>query len=235
MSGRVAATARAREPWPRREWLTAIAAGIVSPAMLIETVEAMSKLPPGRSIYKLSGTVLVNGKPATEETPINAGDTIETKDGAELVFAVGASAFMVRENSRVELSGAEKVINALRLVTGKLLSVYGKGNRRRVSTPTATIGIRGTGIYLEAEPERTYLCTCYGEVELQAADAPDVSEVIATKHHESPRYLVAVPGGTPRIEPAPIINHTDAELVLIESLVGRTPPFAADGADGGGY
>jgi hypothetical protein len=27
------------------------------------------------------------------------------------------------------------------------------------------------------------------------------------------------------IEPAPVINHTDAELVLLESLVGRKVPF----------
>jgi hypothetical protein len=25
---------------------------------------------------------------------------------------------------------------------------------------------------------------------------------------------------------APVINHTDAELTLLESLVGRRPPFA---------
>jgi hypothetical protein len=27
------------------------------------------------------------------------------------------------------------------------------------------------------------------------------------------------------IEKAPVVNHTDAELVLLESLVGRTVPF----------
>jgi hypothetical protein len=29
------------------------------------------------------------------------------------------------------------------------------------------------------------------------------------------------------IERAPVINHADAELVLLESLVGRKPPFTA--------
>jgi len=28
-----------------------------------------------------------------------------------------------------------------------------------------------------------------------------------------------------RIERAPVINHTDAELILLESLVGRKVPF----------
>ena len=27
------------------------------------------------------------------------------------------------------------------------------------------------------------------------------------------------------IEAAPVINHTDTELILLESLVGRKPPF----------
>jgi hypothetical protein len=29
--------------------------------------------------------------------------------------------------------------------------------------------------------------------------------------------------------PAPVLNHTDAELTMLESLVGRKPPFAAQG------
>jgi hypothetical protein len=37
---------------------------------------------------------------------------------------------------------------------------------------------------------------------------------------------VLKPGAAKRIQPAPFINHTDLELTLIESLVGRTPPFA---------
>jgi hypothetical protein len=27
------------------------------------------------------------------------------------------------------------------------------------------------------------------------------------------------------IEAAPVVNHTDTELILLESLVGRTVPF----------
>ena len=38
---------------------------------------------------------------------------------------------------------------------------------------------------------------------------------------------VILAAGAPgsRIRPAPVINHTDAELTLIESLVGRVLPF----------
>lgn len=33
-----------------------------------------------------------------------------------------------------------------------------------------------------------------------------------------------------RIEAGPVINHTAIELLLIEELVGRTPPFAVPGS-----
>jgi hypothetical protein len=32
------------------------------------------------------------------------------------------------------------------------------------------------------------------------------------------------------VAPAPMINHTDAELELLESLVGRQPPFIRKGS-----
>ena len=49
--------------------------------------------------------------------------------------------------------------------------------------------------------------------------------------HESPRYIY--PSGAPTlIEKAPVIDHSDAELRLLESLVHRKPPFDTNGSDG---
>lgn len=53
-----------------------------------------------------------------------------------------------RDNSRLKLQGSGVFANQLRLLTGALLSVFGKGPRS-VSGPTSTIGVRGTGLYLE--------------------------------------------------------------------------------------
>ena len=52
--------------------------------------------------------------------------------------------------------------------TGKLLSVHARGSNVQMSTVVATIGIRGTGVYLEADPEQTYVCTCYGVTDISA-------------------------------------------------------------------
>jgi hypothetical protein len=130
------------------------------------------------------------------------------------------------------MSGGGVVINALRLVTGKLLSVFGK-TKHRMYTPNATIGIRGTGIYIETDPEQSYVCTCYGVVDLFADKDKESRETIVSHHHNAPRYILTNEQPGHNIRPAPFINHTDLELQIIESLVGRTPPFLAAG--GGSY
>jgi len=78
---------------------------------------------------------------------------------------------------------------------------------------------------VETEGGRTYVCTCYGEAVLTPVDEPAAAETVYTEHHDHPRYIFAK--GMPRmIETAPVINHSDAELSMLEGLVGRTPPFA---------
>jgi hypothetical protein len=190
------------------------------------------RLPAGQSIYEATGAVTVNGQAASAATRIGAADRIETGKGAQLIFVVGFDAFLVRENSRLELAGSGGIVNTMRLATGALLSVFGAGGKR-VVTSTAATGIRGTGLYVESEPERSYVCTCYGEVLISAVDDANVSERIVSKHHDAPRYVLKA-GAARRIQPAPFINHTDVELALIEALVGRTPPFSLFDEDYGG-
>ena len=50
---------------------------------------------------------------------------------------------------------------------------------------------------------------------------------IKTEHHEQPRYVYADKSMPVEqlLQKAPVINHTDAELILLESLRGRKPPF----------
>ncbi|HUS23612.1 MAG TPA: hypothetical protein VM369_01585, partial [Candidatus Binatia bacterium] len=109
------------------------------------------RLPEGQSVFELRGDVRVNGKPATPNTVIRPTDSVRTGDGAYAVYAVGANAFILRERSVVELGLARGVKQSLRLLTGKMLSVFGtRKEPLALHTPTATIGIRGTGVYAEA-------------------------------------------------------------------------------------
>jgi hypothetical protein len=199
--------------------------------------EKPAKLPPDRSIFRIAGKVTVNGSPATLQTRIGPSDTIQTGRKSEAVFVSGTSAFILRESSTLTL-GQEKqdntVINALRLVTGKLLSVFAPGQPQRFSTITATIGVRGTGMYAETDPEQTYFCTCYGITDVRANADPNAVKTVKASHHDEPLYILARPRNGKTIRPAPFINHTDQELMLIETLVGRVPPFVFPSEDYGG-
>lgn len=196
--------------------------------------EIPSSLLQGRSIYKLKGEVKVNGSLADINTPITASDTIETGISSYIIFVVGKDAFILRSNSNLTLEPEEKteikdaVVNTLRLFTGKLLSVFGKRSHRMI-TSTATIGIRGTGLYVESESDRTYACTCYGTTDLSSARDASSKETIVSTHHDAPRYIYATGNAGELIQTAPFKNHDDIELLLIEELVGRQPPFPVPG------
>jgi hypothetical protein len=193
-----------------------------------------SKLPEGKSVYRISGDVMVNGQKASLDTKIGGGATIQTGRDSELVYAVGQSAYIARPNTQiiVETSSSEaSVVTGLRLLAGKLLSVFPSRRPVQLQTKTASIGIRGTGVYLEADPEQTYFCTCYGLADVAALDDPTSKETIAASHHDRPLYIVANEPLGKKIRTAPFINHTDQELMLIETLVGRQPPFVFPKAD----
>lgn len=176
----------------------------------------------------MRGEVQVNGQPASKGTLIRPGDTVTTGPKSYATFVVGQDAFLARGNTRVELGGNAALVDLVRVVTGKLLSVYSKGRPREVRGVTATIGIRGSGAYIETGGERTYFCLCYGEAEIVPTAAPDQRETVRTVHHDQPRFIYAA-GRERMIEKAPVINHRDAELILLESLVGRVPPFVETG------
>ena len=219
----------------RRLLLRALAAGLFSAGAFPGRTTAQtflggrpSKLPAGQSIYRLSGDVKVNDKPATLQTHIGPTDTIETAKDAEIVYVVGENAFLLRGASRVTLQGEASgsiLLSGFRIVTGALLSVFPKGRPLRLATETATIGIRGTGVYLQAESKQTYFCTCYGTADVTAINDSQSKDTVTATHHDRPLYILAdeKPGGN--IRDAPFVDHTDQELTLIEALVGRIPPF----------
>ena len=221
----------------RRTLIQLLAAG----AFLPQSISALAasvfgdkpqKLPEGQSIFRIEGTATVNGHPANMKTLIKPGDTLQTGPKSEMVFVSGGHSMIMRADSRMTLeiapgatSTASSIMTGLRMLGGKVLSVS-RNSKMTVTTGTATIGIRGTGFYMEAEPDRTYFCTCYGITEVSANKDPDSKETIAAKQHDRPVYILADEGRGKNIRNAPFVNHTDQELALIETLVGRTPPFA---------
>ena len=226
---------------PRRRLLIqALAAGLFSAGLPGANALAASifgsrpaKLPAGQSIYRISGQATVNGQEVTLETQVNPGDTVQTAKDSELIFVVnGNHSMILRADSHLVIESEKNasgllLVNGLRLLTGRLLSVS-RNLQMRVNTPTATIGIRGTGFYVESDPELTYFCTCYGTTDVAANADQESKTTVESKHHDRPLYIVKDAGQGKNLRDAPFINHTDQELALIEALVGRTTPFVFD-------
>jgi len=232
---------------PRRAFLVnALSIGLFASANVAGIFQASramgdipSKLPPGRSIFRLEGRVTVNGKIADINTKIGPNSLIRTGPDSLIIFVVETDAFVLRANSELKMKSSGLFIESMRLLSGKILSVFGTREKvHSISTSTATIGVRGTGIYIESEPELSYVCTCYGHTRISANADPNITEDVVTKHHDRPLYILPATGNGNLIVPAPVFNHTDIELSLIEELVGRKPPFAkykGKKYDGSGY
>ena len=218
----------------RRLLMEVLAAALLSAAFGSRNVAAQvlgsrpAPLPKGKSIYRLEGQVLVDGQPATPNTQIAANSTVETGKDGEVIYAVGETAHLQRSESQVTMETKEShsmVVSGLRVLTGKILSVFPTGRAVRMTTKNASIGIRGTGVYMESDPEQTYFCTCYGTADIASTSDPTSRETVVSRHHDRPLYILTGEGPGRNIRLAPFIDHTDQELMLIEALVGRTPPF----------
>ncbi len=184
------------------------------------------------NIVELRGDALRNGQALTPQHTLTANDHIETGPGSTVVFTVGDSAFMVRQNSRVALeSDTPAAVKVLRVLTGAVVSVWGRGTERRIVLPTATAGIRGTGVYAEVFADqdlRGYLCNCYGTVDLSAGGESLVSQ---SSYHQS-FWAEAAPRNGRRLTPANAINHTDEELEFLAGLVQQRTAWQMAGRKG---
>lgn len=174
------------------------------------------------NIVELMGDALLNGQRLLPGHSIQTGDELMTGPLSNLVFVLGNSSFLVRQNTRmvVERGNSLSVVSVLRLLTGAVASVWGKGTSRRIITPTLTAGIRGTGVYTEVFPQqdhRSYFCNCYGTVDIGAGTETKVSQ---SDYHQS-FWAEAAPKEGRLLSPAKAINHTDEELEYLARLVDQ--------------
>ena len=209
----------------RREWLRMIGAfGAAGASGYLQEVLAAGDLPPG--LHRLDGTATVNGRPAKSGSAVSLGDRVATGRASQAVVVLKGDAFLMRADTVIEVKGRDGILSDLLISTGKVLSVFAK-KPVGIKAATASIGIRGTGAYIEVEPGSVYFCLCYGEA---AIDGPGMmaSKIVKTTHHEQP-LILRDEGGYMRAEPGPFLNHSDDELIMLEALVGREPPFMKDG------
>jgi hypothetical protein len=197
---------------------------------------AARAMTPGMRLLTRQGRVFINGKPAEVGAQVESGDLVRTGPGATASFVIGEDAYMLRGETEIVVgvpseSGYE---DAVRLLTGAFIGAFAPGERKRIETPTASTGIRGTAVYAAVEPGRTYLCTCYGETETVPASNPDAApERVVSTNHEA-RYVYWTPRhGGAYTEPGPFKGHRTREVVAADKMAGRASPLAGKPEPGG--
>lgn len=192
------------------------------------------------NIVELTGDAIVNGRRLMPNAVVQTGDMIETGPKSNLVFVVGNASFQMRQNSRmtIERGSTINAVSVLRLLTGAVNSVWGRGHNRQITTPTLTAGIRGTGVYTEifaSQGGRSYFCNCYGVVDLSAGGQ---SKVSTAQYHES-FWAEVEPKNGKMFTPARAINHTDEEMEFLARLIDQRTAWQIAGKkgtlDGKGY
>jgi hypothetical protein len=220
--------------YQRRTFLGAAAAWIGSGGFAAAQAQQRS------NIVELVGDAQVNGGRLLPQQTIQSGDEVVTGPNTSLIFVIGDSSFKMRQNSRMAVERGESLnaVSLLRLVSGAVVSVWNRGPIRRITTPTLTAGIRGTGIYTEVfadQNNRSYCCNCYGTVEM--TNGPD-SATSQTDYHQAFWGEVQPKEGR-FLTPAPAINHGDEELEYLARLVQQRTAWQILGKkgtkDGRGY
>jgi hypothetical protein len=185
------------------------------------------------NIVELLGDATVNGVRLSPQQSIQTGDEIATGPKSNLIFVVGNSAFHVRQNSRltVERGATLNAVSLLRLLTGAVVSVWGKGTNRKIVTPTITAGIRGTGVYTEIfanQDGRSYFCNCYGTVDMSAG----TDKLVNIASYHKAYWGEVVPKEGRSLTPAKAINHTDEELEFLARLTNQRTAWQISGKKG---
>jgi FecR protein len=226
-------------PQSRRTTLKQLAAlGLLGPAGisgLIQEAFARGDLPTASGVNSVSGSLSINGQAAKTGSMVKPGDRVTTAKDSSAVVVVGRDAYLLRDSTNVVFEASQDTPGALASVlitTGKVLAVFEKRKEKGISVkvPNAVIGIRGTGAYFQAEAERSYFCLCYGEAAIDGKGMAS-AKIIKTLHHENPVWLDDR-GGIMKVENAALIAHTDEELIMLEKLFGRVPPFVERGLTG---
>ncbi len=204
--------------------------------LAIRNVLAMADVPAVPGVRRLKGTLSINGLAAKIGDLVAPGDTLVTGPESEALVVHNQDALLIRADTTLRIDSDDQTfINLMRITAGAVLSVWGPRKQALgISTPLASIGIRGTGIYVDSTPEFTYACTCYGVADLEPVAAPDKRRTVRTTYHDAPFFIY--PNAEQPLISGPVINHTDDELIMLEELFRRVPPFTTHpNYAGGGY
>lgn len=229
----------------RRKFLKgAAAAGLVAASAPLSGLGSFARAnaedKPFAVLQKFTGEVLINGKAAVAKDPISAGDSVRTgKNSTAWVLIQGTAITMIKHLSNVIISGPLDKNGApagrgaaLTIHSGAALN-YIHANKKSpypysIKTAAVVAGVRGTTFFVEIFDEtRTYVCDCFGNLELTSAAAPKVVKKLTTEHHTA--LLIGQEGSDEDelMKPAGLLHHTDEEIAdmknVFEDATGLKP------------
>jgi len=128
----------------------------------------------------LSGELFVNKNLVKDNFKNLTNTLIETKK-LKTILKVENDFYLVRPGTKLRF-----VSNQLsEIVQGSLHAVFGKRKEElKIKIPQGTIGIRGTSIFVDLEPQkkRSYFCNCYGETNLYGNNGKLLQSTISQGH-----------------------------------------------------
>lgn len=157
------------------------------------------------------------------------GDVI--RPGERVVAGAGGAVLRARDQLFYMDEGTDAAFEtdqngratAISVVTGGILSLFGPktGQGTRITSANASATIRGTTTYFawQEEHQRTYVCCCYGHLDLENNDGGGIT--LQTSYHNA---VILPPGGG--AHPAPYdapLDHYDDDIAALESHAGRKP------------
>jgi hypothetical protein len=189
-------------------------------------------------ISYLEGEVMLDGSPAETGTEVASRASILTGPASycEVVFS-RKNIFRIEQNSLVVVD-VEQARGSIDVQRGSLAAVFqklaflGRKDAVTVRTPVAVAGIRGTVFYVRVEdPDRTYICTCNGQLRLNDAGGGKPL-FVSSSSHKAYRFLRDAQ--TTQVQSAPLLYHDSATMDRLAAKIRVTIPWGREGY-GSGY
>jgi len=178
------------------------------------------EMPDQGRIRFIKGEVYVNDIRAVIGDTVNQDDRIRTDEKSEAEIELQDFAvFSIKENTTCSVRDLFTK-PTLELEKGWCLLIVRHGKPFSISTPTVLAGIRGTVIFFRVfDREHTYMCDCYGSVDLIDPDTGDVLRQVTSRYHKA--VEIRKTGRHITVERQRKLYHRDRDILQISEGFSR--------------
>ena len=174
------------------------------------------------AVHDFQGQLTINKVAATVGQAVKANDLLITGAESKATIVFNGDAYHLKEKTNFVLPNEQGA--SARVASGAVLAAFTLGKPKKIQIgEKVVLAIRGTGVYIEVDEEKSNFCLCYGSANLRS-DKSDIDVVTDTKFHKD--FTILNDG---EIRPAYLyerrLNHTSRQNIELEKIVGRPSPF----------